>query len=227
MLDYLEKAMKAPPAATERNLMDTLDTRQEATIRLARHFRDKGDFKKALGYFTGWEPQSWCGTCQAEMQAERARQITLCQLHLGDHVSIVRERFRGLQKDDWLSDFDSWVLWRLYGDAGQLGDLRGMLDNYEKGRKERNPKEERDLPPTYALRNLLRVQAPAEKKDVAALVALCQEEIRYGSLQASRDGMRDLLQSAAAEALAGLGNGAVEPIKAALDKRPKVTGWLI
>jgi hypothetical protein len=127
----------------------------------------------------------------------------------------------------WLSNFDAWVLWRLYGDAGQFGDLRGMLDEYEKRRTERPPEENGDPPRTHVLRGLLRVQALAEKNAVAALVALCQEEIRYGSLEASSDGMRELIHSAAAEALAGVGGAEVEAIASALAKRPKVTSWLI
>jgi tetratricopeptide (TPR) repeat protein len=227
MLGYLEEALKARAAPTGRNLMDTLDTRQEATLRLARHYRDKGDFKKALDYFTRWEPQSWCGTCLASMRAEREQEIILCQLRLGDHATIIRDGFRQLQKNDWLSNFHAWVLWRLYGDAGQLGDLRAMLDDYDNGRKGRPRGEQGDPLPTRGLRDLLRVQALAEMKDVAALVTLCQEEIRFGSLQACRDGRRDLVHSAAAEALAGVGGVEVEAIKSALGKRPQVTGWLI
>jgi len=101
-----------------------------------------------------------------------------------------------------------------------------MLDHYEKTRKKRPPEEEPIRPPTHDLRGLLRAQALAEKKDVAALVALCQEG-QDDSIEASRDGMRDLTRSSAAEALAGLGGAEVEAIKSALDKRPKATGWLI
>src|SRR5438067_4601798 len=123
------------PSPTARNVMDTLDTRQEAFLRLARHYRDKGDFKKALGYFTRWEPQSWCGTCLASMRAERERETALCRLRLGQHAAVVRDRLHWLQKEDGLAGFDTWLLWRLYRDAGQLGDLRQMLDHYEKARK--------------------------------------------------------------------------------------------
>ncbi len=218
MLGYLDEALKAPATPTGRNLMDTLDTRQEAFIRLARHYRDKGDFKKALDYFTRWEPQSWCGNCRASMEAEREQEIILCQLRLSNHTSAIRDIFRRLQKDDWLKSFDAWVLWHLYTDAGQLGDLRAMLDHYEKGRNERPREEKRDPSPTHGLRGLLRVQALAEKKDVAALVAVCQEATGYGSLETSRDGRRDLIHSAAAEALAGIGGAEVEAINSALDK---------
>src|SRR5262249_22821524 len=108
-----------------------------------------------------------------------------------------------------------------------LGDLRGMLDGYEKAAKKRPQETERDRPPTQDLRELLRVQPLAEKKDVAALVALCQEDVGYESLMVYRDAERYLTQSAAAEALAGLGGAEVEAIKSALGKGPKVTGWLI
>lgn len=227
MVGYLEEALQAKAAPTGRGLMDTLDTRQEAVIRLARHYRDKGDFKKALDYFTRWEPQSWCGTCLASMNAEREREITLCRLRLGDHATLVRDRLRRFQKDDGLSDFDAWVLGRLYADAGQLGDLRGMLDDYERVRKEHPREDRRALPPTHGLRELLRVQDLAEKRDVAALVLLCQEEGRRENVELSQGGEGDLLRSTAAEALAGLGGVEVEAIQSALGKRPRVTGWLI
>ncbi|HEY7422773.1 MAG TPA: hypothetical protein VH682_00800, partial [Gemmataceae bacterium] len=184
--------------------------------------------KKALDYFTRWEPQSWCGNCLVSMKAERGREIALCRLHLGDHAAVIRDRLRRLQKDDWLGGFDAWLLWRLYSDAGQLDDLRKMLNHYEKNRKKRPPEEGPNLPPTHQLRELLRTQALAEKKDVAALVTLCREEDdEYSGLEVSRAGMKDLTHSAAAEALAGIGGVEVEAIKSALDKRPKVTSWLI
>ncbi len=84
-----------------------------------------------------------------------------------------------------------------------------------------------DPPPTHGLRQLLRAQALAEKKDVAALVLLCQEEGRRGNVEAARGGEGDLLHSAAAEALAGAGGAEVAAIRSALGKRPQVTGWLI
>jgi hypothetical protein len=227
MLGYLEEALKVRAVPTARNLMDTLDTQQEAIIRLARHHRDKGNLKKALDYYTRWRPQSWCGTCLFYMRAEREREIALCQLRLGDHAAVIRDRFRRLQKGDWLSDFDSWVLWRLYADAGQLADLRGMMDKYEKDRKARPQEARRDLPPLPGLRELLRARALDEKKDVAALVALCQRESPVDQFQASDGGAGDLLRSVAAETLAETGAAGVEAIKAALGKRPKVTGWLI
>jgi hypothetical protein len=227
MLQYLKEGLKVPAAPTARNLMDTLDTRQEAAIRLARHYRDKGEFKQALAYFTRWEPWSWCHTCLGSMRAEREREIALCRLHLGDHAALSRDRLRQLQKDDWLSAFDSWLLWRLYRDAGQLADLRRMLDDYEKGRKAPPPEEKDYPPPTDGARQFLRGHALAEKKDVAALVLICQEEGRRTDVDTSEGGEGDLRRCAAAEALAGVGGAEVEAIKSALARRPKVTGWLI
>jgi hypothetical protein len=227
MLCYLEELLTERTAPTGRNATDMHDTRQEAFIRLARHYRDKGDFKKALDYYTRWEPQSSCGNCQASMKAEREQEIMLCRVYLGDHVAVIRESFRQLRKEDWVSNLDAWVLWSLYREAGQVGDLREMLDDYEKHKKER-PREEEHYPsPTHGLRGLLQVQALAEKKDVAALVNLCREKIPYESLDVSRGGRGDLIRSAAAEALAKVGGAEVESTDRALAERPKVTGWLI
>lgn len=228
MLGYLEEAVKVKPFPTDRNLRDTRDTRQEAILRLARYYQDKRDFKKALEYYTRWEPRSWCGTCRASMMARRKREMALCQMQLGEHAAVIRDRLQLLQKEDWLSSFDSWLVWRLYNDAGQIGDLRKILDQYETTRKPRRQEAaEFDLPPAYALRGLLRAQALAEKKDVAALVALCQEKSRFGAPGPTQFAEGDLAPCAAAEALAALGGAEVEPLKAALGKKPKVTGWLI
>jgi len=226
MLGYLEEAIKTPPAATARNIMDTLDTRQEATIRMARHYRDKGDFKKALDYFTRWEPKSWCGTCLMQMRADRDRQIALCRLQLGDHASVIGDSLRLLCKDHWCRGFDAWVVCRLYADAGQLNDLRSMVDTYEKARKPLPADEEQPRSPTQDLRDLLRVQALADNKDVAALVDICQKEEERRA-EAFKDGERDLLRCAAAEALAGLGGTAVESLKSALGQNPAEKAWLI
>jgi hypothetical protein len=227
MLGYLEEAVKAPPTATGRNLMDTLDTRQDAFIRLASYYRDKRDFRRALDYYSRWEPASWCGNDLVALRQQRDHEIILCRLQLGGHATVARDTFLDLQKYDEVSNFRAWVLWNLYRDAGQLDDLRGMLDNYEKGRKERPRDEELPRSPTHVLRGLLRVQSLAEKKDVQALVRLCHEEIWFDGMRASDHAETLPIHSMAAEALATLGGVAAEAIKSALGKKPKVSGWLI
>jgi hypothetical protein len=132
MISYLEEATKLPAVPTKRSLMDTLDTRQEAFIRLARHYRNKGDLKKALDYYTRWEPQSWCGTCLNSMRAERRDEILLCQLRLAYYAAAVRDRLRQLRKRGVLDEFDARLLTHFYRQAGQLGDLRHLLDKCEK-----------------------------------------------------------------------------------------------
>jgi hypothetical protein len=117
-------------------------------------------------------------------------------------------------------------MWRLYADAGQVADLRGILDDCEKGRP-KPPREEKHDSPTCAVRALLRVQALADKKDVAALVALCQGKDPEGNGGPSGERMGYFFRRATAEALAGLGGSAVQAIKAALANRSEGTGWLI
>jgi hypothetical protein len=222
MFGYLDEAIKAPAAATKGNLAYTLATRQRAILKLARYYRDKRDFKKALEYFTRWDPKSGCGNCQASILAERYEEMTLCRLQLGDHLDVVREGLRPLQSEGWLSSFDAWVLCRLYRDAGQLDDLLCLLDEYDRTRK-RDPGRDRD--PTRTLRDLLRIEALTQKKDVAALVALCQDTSKGGGRSASEDAKIDPVNSAAAEALATLDG--VEAVKAALAKERVLTVWLI
>jgi hypothetical protein len=223
MLGYLEEALTVKAAPTGRNLMDTLDTRQEAFVRLGRHYRDKGDFNKALDYFTRWEPHSSCGTCQVSMQTERGREITVCKLHLGDHASVIRDALLALQRHDWVSGFNARILCRLYSDAGQLDDLRRLANDYDKARK-RNPGDNRE--PTRDLRELLRVEVLVQEKDVAAaLVSLCQDESKGRGTSASEHALEDPVHSAAAEALGAL--NAVEAVRSALAKKPKLTTWLV
>jgi hypothetical protein len=256
MIGYLEEALKTKATPTARNLMDTLDTRQEAIMRLARHYQNRGHFEKAHECYVLWKPESWCGTCQYELMSERWRQIAQCQLRMGDNLGFVRERWRELQNDEAPGAYYSWLLWRLYDDAGQLADLRAIVEAREKTRKKYSPDEKRALldalekkmrmgedievrrraekeydalrlpPPTQDLQDILRVQDLLEKRDVAALIALCQEHSN-AQTQASRDGVRCLTASMAAEALARIGGAEVEAIKSALAKKPAATAWPI
>jgi tetratricopeptide (TPR) repeat protein len=222
MLGYLEEALTVKAAPTGRNLMDTLDTRQEALIRLGRHYRDKGDFNKALDYFIRWEPRSGCGNCWLEMRMEREREITVCRLHLGDHAGVVRASLLGLRQDGGVSRFDAGILCRLYGDAGQLDDLRRLLEDYDATRK-RDPRDGRE--PSRDLRELVRIESLARKKDVAALVALCQDESKGSGTSASRHALADPVHSAGAEALGALDG--VDAVRSALAKKPNLTTWLV
>jgi hypothetical protein len=255
MVGYLEDALKTKATPTARNLMDTLDTRQEAIIRLARHYQHRGEFKKAHECYVLWEPQSWCGTCRYEMMCERWRLIAQCQLQMGDNLGFVRDRWRGLQKDEGPGSYNSWLLWRLYDDAGQLADLRAIVEAHEKTRKKYSPEEKRALldalekkilmgdeiearrankeytalraaPPTQDLQDIFRVHDMLEKRDVAALIDLCQE-YSYSNTRVSRDGVFCVTGSMAAEALARIGGAEVEAIKSALAKKPYASAWLI
>jgi len=122
--------------------------------------------------------------------------------------------------------WDSWLLTRLYADADQRADLRALLDRYDKVR-EAYPLYNPCWPsPTLYTRELLRIQDLAAKKDVPALVALCQKR-RPTDRGSELEYEDELFCSAAAEALAGLGGPEVEAIKSALNNKPKVTSWLL
>jgi hypothetical protein len=231
MISYLEEATKLPAVPTERNLMDTRDTRQEAILRLAWHYRDKGDFTKALDYFTRWEPHSGCATCRASVRGERQREILSCQLHLQYYAAAVRDRFRWLREGDLLEESDARLLTHFYRQAGQLSDLRRLLDDCQKAPEDYEqagpltPEQEEwrlsgdkcRNESIQLMRDILHVETLEEKKDVAALVAICQEEGDSYRLRTRRQ--------AAAEALAGL--DAVAAVKSALDKRPKEVSALM
>jgi hypothetical protein len=222
MLGYLEETLKLPLARMEDDQLDMLGTQQDAVHCLAQHYRDKRDFKQALAYYTRWDPQSRCGTCLAFMYMERSREIALCQLHLGDQQTVVRERLLRLRKGEWVGGFDAWVLCRLYSDAGQLDDLRRLVDDHDRTWKQQ-PQEDYDR--IGDLRGLLRVEELAQKKDVAALVALCQDRSKGRGYRPSQDALSDPVHSAAADALGAL-NG-VEAVQAALAKKPNLTVWLV
>jgi hypothetical protein len=226
MLGYLEEAANAKAAPTSRNFKDTLNARQEALMKLGRHYRGKGDFKKALDYFTRWEvPQTGCGTCDFEMQMECGREITVCRLHLGDHAGLARDGLLVLQKYDGINAFNAGILCRLYGDAGQLDDLRRLVDDHDKTRK---PHPDDDLRnPNRQLRELLHVETLAQEKNVAALVELCQDESKTPGqgFAASSHCPREAVHSAAAEALGSL--DAVDAVRSALAEKPYLTTWLV
>jgi tetratricopeptide (TPR) repeat protein len=226
MLGYLEEAANAKADPTSRNFDEAHYVRQEALMTLGRHYRGKGDFKKALDYFTRWEsPQGGCGTCELFMRLECGREITVCRLHLGDHAGIARESLIALQKYDGMSPFHAGILCRLYGEAGQLDDLRRMVDDYDKTRKP-NPDDLRN--PNRQLRELLHVEALAREKNVAALVDLCQDESKTPQVPgfaASVHSPFEAIHSAAAEALGSL--DAVDAVRSALAEKPYLTTWLV
>jgi hypothetical protein len=256
MIGYLEEAQKTKATPTGRNLMDTLDTRQEAMIRLARHYQSRGEFKKAYECWVLWEPKSWSATTAYQLRWMRWRQMAQCQLQAGDNLGFVRERWRELQNDEGPGPYYSWLLWCLYDDAGQLADLRAIVEAHEKSRKKYSPDEKRALldalekkmrmsedievrrraekeydalrspPPTQDLQDILRVQDLLEKKDVAALIALCQKYSPPGA-KVLEDGIRCLNGSVGAEALARMGGAEVEAIKSALARNPEAAAWLI
>jgi hypothetical protein len=231
MLRYLEEATTLPPVPTGRNLMDTLDTRQEAFVRLARYYRDKGDFKKALDYYTRWEPESSCGTCLAFERWERQSGILSCRLRLRDYAGAVQDCFGQLRGLGLLNEFDANLLTHFYRQADQLDDLRRLLDEYKKAPEDPafvgplTPDEEewrirlneRRAESIQLVRDILHIETLGEKKDVAALLAICQEEGDSNRVEARR--------RAAAEALSKLDS--IGAIQAALDKKPKEAGALI
>jgi len=78
MLAYLEEALQAKPAPKGRNCLVPFDPAQVALPRLAEYYRDKGDYRKAIHYFSRWKPRSFCGTCMQLMERERDQEIALC-----------------------------------------------------------------------------------------------------------------------------------------------------
>src|SRR6185436_8258558 len=96
----LEIAAREPGTETERNIMDTSDTRQEAIKKIGRYHLQKADYNKARDAFTRWKPSSWCGTCLMSMQAQRQHLILVCRLHLGEHAAVARELLNATNASD-------------------------------------------------------------------------------------------------------------------------------
>ncbi len=123
------------------------------------------------------------------------------------------------------------MLTHFYRQADQLSDLRRLLDECKKAPEE----YEQAGPPTpeqeerrswlkesreraiQLERDILHIETLGQKKDVAALVVICQEEGNSDRVEARR--------RAAAKVLSNL--DCIRAIQAALDKRPKEASALI
>jgi hypothetical protein len=196
-----------------------------------------GRYREAHDAYAGWRPVSFCGTCEAMMQDERSHGMALCLAYLNDHPAAARVGLRAVGAGTADSSLQTAVLlFELYRDAGQLGDLTAMLDRIEQrllaAAAKTGPvdaRRRRDLleyAPTWEVREMMRIADLGAKKDVAALVALCQDS---RSAQADTFDAKpyELRGRVAADALAACGDGAVGPVRDAIRARRGSVSWLI
>ena len=72
------------PAAVGKGIVGVPSHDHYITKRLARYYKEKGNYTEALKYFTALVPGgSGCGTCNAEMRYERDLGIGECLIRLG------------------------------------------------------------------------------------------------------------------------------------------------
>lgn len=235
--EWLERCAKFDRTEpTARSIMDTDDTRSDAIQRLARFHEAEGQWQKALAWWKAWEPRSWCGTCRMQMRAERGQHIARCLVQMADHPAAAQFLLERLS--DTQHDFDplyATPLFQMYRAAGQLADLRRMVQGREealfkeyedKGYFKGQQREEamRSLP-TLPLQQLFRIRELGEKKDVAALIGFTQDANAVRCATFADD--RDWRARAAAEALGECGDVAVAPIRERLAQGATNQSWLI
>jgi hypothetical protein len=187
--------------------------REDALLLLARHYQKKGDYAKAFDYFTRYTPRSDCGTCLRSMHQSRQLSRIDCLLNMKRHSDAVVLCVETLEGSGHTPAV-AVTLFRLYREAGQLDDLAKRVQASAKLR-------EHD-----AVKELTRIQELAAKKDVKALVALCQDS-GWVSTNVVTQAVSDWRCQAAAEALASCIGNDLAPVKKAIEEHQKNTSWLI
>lgn len=212
MLQQLEVAAGAPATPTDRNLMDTSDTRQEAVQRIARHHFQKGNFKESLAAYKRWEPESWCGTCLMGMHMHRQHMITVCRLNLGEHAAVAQELLDYVTRGHD-APHNAELLFRLYDDAGQMDDILRLLGGKVKLGA-----------PSHHEAVLHKLAAG---KDIAGLIKLCVDPSRRVSFLDHPERAYDWERLRAAETLAALIAEDITPVVNAIAKTDGSTSWLL
>lgn len=175
-----------------------------------------GRYKRALDCYTRWTAASGCGTCDAQMHGTRVYRMAMCHVHLNDLHAAVRVCVEAYTDCGWSCPEVGIFLFRVYRDAGQLDDLWKMMDEAEKPAfdefaraegKELTPAQRervRKYLPTWSVREMGRLAQLGEKRDLAALIALCQAEntIPSAAAVALANGMRAAAKKCLNEPLA-------------------------
>lgn len=191
---------------------------QSADMRKLAHLAfEAGLHKEALDLFAKWRPATGCGTCNDSLECSRLYHIALCHAHLKDYRAAVEVCYKATRMGGMDRSAVGLFVFELYRDAGQLDDLNALFEVD-------NPRV-RD-PITETLRELFRVRALGEKKDVTELIKACQE---FGSTHTFtyENPLVGWRARAASEELARCGEDAVKPIAEAIDARQKCVSWLI
>jgi hypothetical protein len=224
---------------TNRDLMDTDNTRSVAMQRLATGYERDGQWAEALRWWTQWSPRSWCGTCAVAMQARRHRRLALCYLHLGEHEAAVDELFLAFEDGSMDESPNCAVLlFDVYERAKQVGDLMAIADAMDTLREREllkskyyqkmPPEELRKHLPTWPLRRLKQIADLGRAQDVAALQAMCLE--RHGDYHAELANLESGWEHrAAAATLAECGDAAVDSIRETLEGKDDLRQyrWLL
>jgi tetratricopeptide (TPR) repeat protein len=100
--------------------------------KLAEHYLAAAEWEKALPVLQSWNPTSWCGTCYGQMQMTREMGIVLCLANLGRFDEAIVYAWRDVTPESSLqtSSFGTFVLMRLYSEAGQFSDLEQQVEDY-------------------------------------------------------------------------------------------------
>jgi tetratricopeptide (TPR) repeat protein len=129
----IETYEQAFAIATEaRDLGSDVGLPHPAHEKLAEHYLAASEWERALPVLQSWKPASWCGTCYGQMQMSREMGIVLCLANLGRFDEAIVHAWRDVTPESTLqtSSFGTFVLMRLYSEAGQFSDLEQQVDDY-------------------------------------------------------------------------------------------------
>lgn len=119
-----------PPRAIPMTFSDHM-ARSDADAKAAREAFAAGRYREALDAFTRWKPVHLCGTGRIGLERERRHRIIRCHTFLCGHAVAARLCLDALAQRTGRCGWEAAILFEVYHEAGQLDDLRRMLDPLE------------------------------------------------------------------------------------------------
>ena len=228
----LERAFASSGAAKQSNITDASYIDDFAYETLGNHYMQEKEWAKAAVIWQTWKPSSWCGTCDAFMEAHKHNQYALCQLQLGNHSALARVTLDEIRNSVGIgsrrSSYSAYLLYRLYEQAGQKEELLRIARSLQKWEQihingwrmdeDRSPRRLAAGFPAHAILYCEELNRLAETGDYDGLLAaLCPQDT------SDYQEARGWPSRAAADAFARCGKDGVAFIQQAIgqDKQPR------